>query len=211
MSVFLSNIVIRPLTATDSSTYRALRQKILSSCDALYFSDSYERERQLTESQWLEWCTEKREHCILGTFDGVELIGIVMITQQGGADSSIVEWEAVWLDPCYRGTGIGKSAYEQARQWSQDRGYKFVAGFIRATYTPALDICRGQGFVYAYTIRNEIWADGSVADTHAYLLDLRTDAYKYFAQPVHSRFKEAFPFLSQGFHAPARQDESEVA
>jgi GNAT superfamily N-acetyltransferase len=204
-------IAIRSLTAADTSAYRALRQRILNTRDALYFSDSYEREAQLTESQWPEWCAEKREHCILGTFDKAELVGIIMITRQGGKGSPIVEWEAAWLDPRYRGTGIGKSAYERAKQWSKDQGYKFVAGFIRATYTPSLDICRGQGFVYAYTIKQETWADGSVADTHAYLLDLRKSANKHASEPVEHRFRDAFPFLNQGFHAPTRQDRIEVA
>jgi GNAT superfamily N-acetyltransferase len=212
MSVpLLNSINVRPLTSTDSSIYWALRQKILKSRDARYFSDSYERERRLTEGQWLEWCTEKREHCILGTFDGVELVGIIMVTQQGTTDRPVVEWEAAWLDPRYRGTGIGKSSYERARQWSQAQGYEFVAGFIRETYTPALDICRNQGFIYVYTIQDELWADGSVADTHAYILDLRPDAYRFASEPVQSRFKEAFPFLSQGYHAPAHQGETEAA
>lgn len=118
-----SFVVIRPLTAADSPAYRDLRQKILNTKDALYFSNSYTREQQLTENQWLEWCTETPEHCILGTFANTELIGILMITRQGGSDSPIVEWEAAWLEPRYRGIGIGKLAYEKARQWSRDQGY----------------------------------------------------------------------------------------
>lgn len=196
------SFAVRPLSAADSHAYRALRQRILNIKDARYFSDSYEREGQLTESQWLDWCTEKHEHCILGTFAGLELVGIIMVTRQGGSDSPIVEWEAAWLDPRYRGLGVGKLAYEQARKWSQKQGYKFVAGFIRATYTPALDICRDQGFVYAYTIHDELWADGSVADTHAFLLDLRPGAAQYASLPILTRFEEAWPFLNQGLHAP---------
>src|SRR5262245_33475385 len=87
-----SPVVIRPLMATDSLAYRALRQRIFNSKDARYFSDSYTRERQLSENQWLEWCSEKTGHCILGTFDDAKLIGIMMITQQGGSNSPVVEW-----------------------------------------------------------------------------------------------------------------------
>ncbi|MGE3623589.1 MAG: N-acetyltransferase family protein [Bdellovibrionales bacterium] len=193
---------IRPLTADDTQSYRMIRKKILHTTDARYFSDSYERERLLSENQWLSWCTEKPEHCILGTYLDKALVGIIMVTRQGGANSPVVEWEAAWLDPRYRGTGIGKLSYEHAKQWSQKQGYKFVAGFIRATYTPALDICKSQGFVYAYTIHDELWADGSVADTHAFLLDLRQEASAYASMPVFERFKEALPFLDQGLHAP---------
>jgi GNAT superfamily N-acetyltransferase len=211
MSTLLQNITFRPLTASDTANYRALRQWILNSADSKYFSDSYEREARLTDDQWLEWCSEKREHCILGTFDKDDLVGIIMVTQQGSPDSPIVEWEAAWLDPRYRGTGLGKTFYEEARQWSRKQGYKFVAGFIRETYTPAVDICKGQGFVYVYTIKDEIWADGSVADTHAYLLDLRSDSYKHALEPLEVRFEEALPFLEQGAHAPAVQRKWAIA
>lgn len=200
-------LTIRPLTAADSAAYRSLRQKILNTRDALYFSDSYERERQLTENQWHEWCTEKAEHCILGTFDGAELIGILMVTRQGGTGSPVVEWEAAWLDPRYRGKGIGKLSYEEAQRWSQTHGYKFVVGFIRDTYTPASDICKHQGFVYAYTIRDELWADGSVADTHALLLDLQPQASTHAWESTLGHFKEALPFLMQGLHAPPEDDD----
>lgn len=203
--------VIRPLSSVDSAAYRALRQRILSTDDSRFFSDSYEREKHLTDDEWQEWCTEKNEHCILGTFADSELVGIIMITQQGDHMSPVVEWEAAWLDPRYRRTGVGKRFYERARQWSQSHGYKYVAGFIRASYTPALDICADLGFVYVYTIRDELWADGSVADTHAYILDIRQEASEHTSEPIFERFKEVYPFLAQGLHAPQRQDQNKVA
>ncbi len=134
-----------------------------------------------------------------------------MVTRQGDKSSPVVEWEAAWLDPRYRRTGVGKSFYKKARQWTREQGYKYVAGFIRATYTPALDICEDLGFTYIYTIRGEVWADESVADTHAFLLDLRPDASAHAEEPLSVRFKEAYPFLDQGLHAPSKQDESKVA
>lgn len=197
-----SNITIRTLTSADCPAYRALRQRILNSEDARFFSDSYERESKLDEKQWLEWCEEKPEHCIIGTFEGDELVGIIMVTRQGGEGSSVVEWEAAWLDPRYRRTGTGKMFYEKAKEWTKKQGYKFVAGFIRASYTPAMDICKKMGFVHVYTIKDEVWADGSVSDTYAFILDLRENASDYASLPVFERFKEAMPFLLQGLHAP---------
>jgi GNAT superfamily N-acetyltransferase len=196
---------LRPLVAADSQAYRALRKKILGTKDACYFSDSYEREGQLTEAQWLEWCAETHAHCILGTFADSELVGIIMITRQGGTDSPVVEWEAAWLDPLYRATGYGKRAYELAKKWSQEQGYKFVVGFIRATYTPALYICQKLGFVYAYTVENELWADGTVGNTHALLLDLKEQTSADISESISDHFQEAFLFLRQGVHAPPQQ------
>lgn len=133
------------------------------------------------------------------------------VTRYGGPNSSIVEWEAAWLDPRYRQAGIGSLAYEHARQWSQGQGYKFVAGFIRATYTPARKICHDLGFVHAYSVRDELWADGSIADVDAYLLDLRPEASLYASRPIPERFAEALPFLAQGVHAPPLEDNARVA
>jgi GNAT superfamily N-acetyltransferase len=191
--------------------YRALRQKILSTEDAKYFSDSYEREARLTEGQWLRWCTEEPGHCVLGTFVVGELVGIIMITQQGGQESPVVEWEAAWLDPRYRGTGVGWLAYQQAQSWSRKHNYQYVVGFIRAAYTPALDICQNLGFVHVYTISRERWADESVADTHAFLLDLRDQAATFASLPVPERFQTAFEYLNLGLHPPPKGSSSLAA
>lgn len=166
------SILIRPLKPSDVPEYRALRQKILAMGDGRYFSDSYTREAALTEAGWLEWCTEKQEHCILGTFANDELIGIMMITMLGLTKSPIVEWEATWLDPDYRKSGIGKMAYEQVALWTKRNGYQFAVVFIRADNARSREIREKQGFEYMHTKRNEVWADGSVADVHSYMLDL---------------------------------------
>ncbi len=196
---------IRPLTAADTNSYRALRQRILKTSDARYFSDSYIREAQLTHSQWLEWCAETQEHCILGTFAKTDLVGIMMITRQGGPESPVVEWEATWLDPAYRGIGIGRLAYAKAMEWSQNQGYKFVVGFIRADNTTAPHICKNQGFTYAYTIKDEVWADGTVADTNAYLLNLEHPGADLRQQRTLKHLEKALVFLNQGAHAPPKE------
>ena len=201
---------IRPLTATDTPMYRALRRKILASRDAQYFSDSFERERILSDNQWLDWCSEKHEHTILGAFDEAALVGIIMITGQGDKNSPLAEMEAAWVHPHYRGR-FGYRLYKAGLDCAKARGYDYVISFLRDNAKTSTRLCKALGYVYAYTVKDEIWADGSIADTHAYLLDLRTTAPKHALEPVHYRFKEAFPFLYQGFHAPSRQEEIEVA
>lgn len=199
----LHQISIRPLTGEDCNAYRALRQKILDIGDGRYFSDSYTREQQLTTDQlWRDWCTEKSEHCIMGTFADKELVGVMMITQQGQPDSPVVEWEATWLDPHYRSGGVAKAAYEQVNQWTLDQGYAFAAVFIRDDNKHSQDIRRKQGFVYAYTLYDEVWADGSVGNTHAFLLDLRGSTPHERHQQTVIHLKEALAHLNQGPHAP---------
>ena len=175
MKFIAQNIYIRPLTGNDIQTYRALRQRILDLGDGSCFSDSYIREKNLqTDDAWSEWCTETPDHCIFGTFDNDELIGVMMVTRYDGFGDRTVEWEAVWLDPRYRRLGIGKCAYELAQQWTETQGYNRVVGFIRADNDRAREIFERLGGRYICTKYDEVWADGSIANVHTFLLDLHS-------------------------------------
>jgi L-amino acid N-acyltransferase YncA len=191
-SPILERIEIRPLTADDSSAYFERRSEILEMGDGHYFSDSYERERQLTtEPQRRDWCSAKREHCIMGAFTNGKLVGFVMITQYGPPEDSTVEWEAAWMHPRYRGTGLTKALYEQVQQRTVDQGYSFVKSFIRADNKRWLDIRRRLGFVNVGIKRNDCWADGTYGDTHVLQFDLRA------FEPALQQQKEAIRHLEQ--------------
>jgi len=174
---FASRPTIRPLSANDSSAYRALRRRIRDMGDGKYFSDSYTREDKFTsDSEWQAWCTEAQDHCTIGTFIGEELVGIMGIVMYGKPEDLTVEWEATWLDPRYRRIGIAKLAYEEVRRWTISRGYKNAVVFIRHDNVRSREIRESQGAVYAYTKPNEIWADGSIADADAFTLNLSSTA-----------------------------------
>lgn len=169
------NVVTRPLRMDDSDVYFALRGKILDIGDGKYFSDSYTREQELTtDQQRRDWCAETEDHCIIGTFVDEELIGVMMITRQGPPGSPIVEWEATWLDPKYRGYGIARPAYETVIQWTKEHGYKYAVVYIRDENERSLKIRRNQNFTYLYTKEPEIWADGSDGVAHCCILDLHS-------------------------------------
>lgn len=163
----------RCLGPDDARAYRALRKRLLDIGDGRFFSDSYEREgRLLTDQQWRDWCTESREHCIIGTFVDGQLAGVMAITQQWPALPHVVEWEATWLAPEYRGFGIAKQAYDEVRSWTIAQGYEFAAVFIRDDNWRSREIREKQGFEFISTKHNETWADGSVGDVDFLLLAL---------------------------------------
>jgi L-amino acid N-acyltransferase YncA len=165
--------IIRPLTVNDCSVYRALRKKILETGEGKYFSDSYLREQKFaTEKQWNDWCDETQKHCIMGTFIGGSLVGVMMITMQEPAESSTVEWEATYLEPEYRRSGIARLSYQKVLEWTINAGYKHAVVYIRDDNTRSREIREKQGFIYQGTKRNEVWADGSVEDSHFYMLNL---------------------------------------
>ena len=199
----------RPTTPTPTARCAG---EVLDVGDGRFFSNSYEREARLTTSElWRDWCTEKREHCIIGTFAEKALIGAMMITRQGAASSPVVEWEATWLDPLFRGHKVGKAGYERVTQWSLDHGFSFAAVFIRADNQRSQDIRAHQGFAYAYTVPGETWADGSVADTNAYVMGLRASTPAERRQLALDHMEEILAFLDQGPHAaPTPKDRLDV-
>lgn len=190
--------IIRLLTAADADAYRAVRRRILEIGDGCYFSDSYMREKQLgTKSAWQEWCTERPDHCIFGTFINNELVGVMMITQYDAFGDDTVEWEAIWLDQRFRKQGLAKLAYDHVWRWTLDQGYDRVALFIRADNLRSLYIHQKLGARYISTKRNEAWADGSIADVHAFLLDLREPV-----RQIVRRVENTLVFLKQELRGP---------
>lgn len=179
------NLTIRTLTAEDSDMYRVLRQKVLKIGDGKYFNTSFEREKQLSEQEWREWCAETEEHCIIGTFIDEKLIGVMMITRFGDLDEKTVEWEATWFDPAYRGQGIAKKSYKKVQEWTKEHGYRYAKVFIRDDNARSRAIREKQGFVYQETLHNEVWADGSIASEHVFVKDLCNVASQGMKPCVH--------------------------
>lgn len=166
-------LVVRPLTADDSAAYRALRKKIAEVGDGRYFSGSYRRDKQFkTETQWREWCTKTADHCVVGTFIDGELVGLMTALAQEPKGNHVAEWDSVWLDPRFRRHGIAKLAYEQREEWTRTNGYKYAEVFIRDDNERSLEIRAKRGAVYTRTKRNEVWADGSIADAHFFMCPL---------------------------------------
>jgi GNAT superfamily N-acetyltransferase len=185
---------IRSLTGDDAAAYFERRDHVLKIGDGHFFSDSYEREQALTtEQQRHDWCTEKHNHCIIGAFSGQELVGFVMITQYGQPQDSTVEWEAAWVNPDYRKTGLTKSIYEKVEKWTTDQGYRYVKSFIREDNKRWLEIRRKLGFVEIGTKHVPRWADGTSGNMIVLRLDLH--APKPQAQRTLSCLEETLSFL----------------
>ena len=162
----------------DTAAYRALREKIRNGDGARNFADSYTREDELNEPLWREWCAAKREHCIVAAFDRKEdnkLASIMMITAQGPANSLVAELEATWVELEYRGSGVAKRCYEEVQKTAMEIGYQHAVVFIREDNHHSRKIREAQGFTHVRTKKDEHWADGSIADTNLFILDLYPD------------------------------------
>jgi len=172
---------IRPLVADDAEAYRALRQGVLLAGGGRYFSDSYVREQSFTSlDDWRAWCAETDKHCIIGTFHGAALIGIMGVIAYGDPSEKTVEWELTWLDPRYRGTGLAQAAYEMEHRWSVEKGFSNAVVFIRQDNVRSIAIRRKQGFEL-FGSKKEEWADGSVATALCFRKSLSEHSIKRFA------------------------------
>jgi RimJ/RimL family protein N-acetyltransferase len=195
----LQRVEIRPLVGDEASIYFPLRDGILKSGDGHFFSDSYTRERKLlTPEQQRDWCTESREHCIMGAFANGALVGIVMITQYGAPENSTVEWEAAWVDLRYRGSGLTKALYERVEQWTVDQGYNFVEVHIRSDNKRWLGVRQKLGFDQVGIRRVEEWADGTPGDSLIFRLDLHAPTLEHTVRHL----GEAIVSFNQGALVP---------
>jgi RimJ/RimL family protein N-acetyltransferase len=167
-----SQVVFRPLIASDSEAYRRLRQRVLELGEGRFFNTSYDKDREsTTDEQWRERFVQTGVRCTIGFFVDRELIGIMGILPFGDPANRTVELESTWIDPRYRRSGVAKQAYEQVRQWCLGHGYRYAIIEIRADNARSREIRERQGAAYLFTRRNVAWADGSTADTVFYLLD----------------------------------------
>lgn len=166
-------VVIRPLRAADSAAYRRLRQHILDIGEGGFFSSSYTTEQQFTsEDQWREWCTETPIRCTIGILVDGDLVGVMGIVPCGDPEHRTAEWNATWIDPRFRKSGLASQARERVREWSRVHGYRYAIVDIRADNARNLGIRAKEGAVYLCTRRGVTWADGSTADTHFFILSL---------------------------------------
>jgi len=166
-------LVVRPLTAHDSTSYRHLRRDILAIGDGKYFNSSYTREEQFTtDDHWRQWCTESQDHCTIGTFVDEALIGVMGIVRYGTPEERTAEWEATWISPPFRGYGIAKLSYQMVERWTVGRGYQKALVYIRADNVRSREIREKQGAVYSHTEPHTVWADGSVFAAHCYAISL---------------------------------------
>lgn len=166
-------VVIRPLAASDSQAYRRLRQHVLEIGEGKYFSSSYTSEQQFTsEDQWRARCAETAVQCTIGIFVDGGLVGVMRIAQCGDPGDLLTEWGSTWIEPRYRRSGMARQAYERVSAWSHERGYRYAVVDIRADNTRSREIRERQGAMYLCTQREAVWADGSRADVHYFLLSI---------------------------------------
>lgn len=78
------------------------------------------------------------------------------------------------MHPFYRRKGITRRLYQAAEHWTRLHGYHAVALYIRADNDRSQSIHIRHGARQIGLKRAEQWADGSIADTYCFKMDVAT-------------------------------------
>jgi ribosomal protein S18 acetylase RimI-like enzyme len=116
---------IRPMRADEWRELRRLRLEALRD-SPLAFGSTYEREAAFDDAEWRRWAGESaREETELGI---VAVDGRRWVAMARGSTSSGNSTEAyllgVYVDPAWRGRGLGRAVSAEVIGWARTRGLR---------------------------------------------------------------------------------------
>ena len=148
-SVGTSNVVtIARLSPADVASFRELRLRALQA-DPGAFGSSYQRESRYSDHQWREWversATGETNFIALAKSEGVA-IGMAGGYQPDHAFHERGVW-GMWVDPEWRGEGIGLRLLDAVEQWATGARAERMVLWVVDTNTAAVDLYRRAAFL----------------------------------------------------------------
>ncbi|HEX7941343.1 MAG TPA: GNAT family N-acetyltransferase [Gemmatimonadaceae bacterium] len=139
---------VRRLAANEWRVYRALRLHALrDSPDA--FGSTLEREEAFPDDEWvqrLERAAESPMEFPLIVEDDSRPIGLAW-ARIDPDDDEVAALYQVWVDPVYRGRGIGRLVIDSALDWARSSGVRQVLLSVALGPSSALEFYRRLGFI----------------------------------------------------------------
>jgi GNAT superfamily N-acetyltransferase len=139
-------VEIRRTTEDDWERLRDVRLRALE--EAPYaFGSTLERERGRTEAEWREWA----EHGRWGrgvTFvadEGDRFVGLASGFPEDD-EPDAVHLVAMWVDPSFRRSGIGRALIDAVVGWARDTGARAVHLWVADGNDAAMALYRSYGF-----------------------------------------------------------------
>lgn len=114
------NISIKQINKNDWQKFRTIRLKALQS-DPEVFGSHYEREKNYSKQDWIEWVATKTQ-AIFFIYDDEIPIGMtgIFIPQDTVAKTTAVLWGS-WIEPNYRRKGISDLMYQARIDWAKSQ------------------------------------------------------------------------------------------
>lgn len=163
----LPTATVRRIVDQDRDRYRALRLRALRS-DPMAFGSTWSRESAYSESLWTERTHQAATSSDVATWlaeiprgDLVGMTGVFWET------SSYVVW-GMWVDPRYRGTGIGGRLLDEALRWTALARPKAVVRLsVNPTQEAAVRLYLKRGFRRTGTVEPLAHAPGTIIEEMA--------------------------------------------
>lgn len=164
---------IRQMMVADAALYRKLRLKALKEAPRAFGSD-FERENSWPSEHFVERVTPSDGRCVFGAFDGARLAGCLAFARDTHAKSKhIANFFGLYVDPSYRGRGIGAALIERAVTKARATpGVTQVELAVAVDNLPALHLYEKAGFAPWGRHPSALIVDGEAVDEYAMLLDV---------------------------------------
>jgi GNAT superfamily N-acetyltransferase len=139
---------VRRFAANEWPVYRALRLHALRDApDA--FGSTLAREEAFSDDEWvqrLERAAESPTEFPLIVEDDSRPIGLAW-ARIDPDDDEVAELYQVWVDPLYRGRGVGRLVIDSALDWAHSSGVRQVLLSVALGPSSALEFYRRLGFI----------------------------------------------------------------
>jgi ribosomal protein S18 acetylase RimI-like enzyme len=137
---------IRRVTREEWERVRELRLRALADVpDA--FGSTLEGERSLDRPEWIAWIEgwESATNAMFVAERGDRWIGMAVGSRTGDEDHAHLY--GMWVDPTWRGTGVGARLVEGVLRWARSWGARWVGLAVTETNDGAIGFYEHLGFV----------------------------------------------------------------
>lgn len=166
------DISIKQLTVNDWREFSRIRLKALKT-DPKVFGSNYERESQMTETDWRSRL-EGKESAIFLIYAGATPIGMtgVGIDRDDPTGKTALLWGS-WLAPHARGKGLSELMYQTRIDWAkQQPTVEKIIVSHRASNVASKYANQKHGFVLTRK-HEKVWTDGATEDEICYELEIK--------------------------------------
>ena len=170
-----SEIVIRPLAATNAGQYRALRLKAL--CESPQsFSASFAEEEALSDEEMVRRAVPDAPSVAFGAFAGERLVGMATYIQNAREKTRHKgTMVAVYVAPDWRAAKLGRKLVEKVIAHAQALDV-ILQCTVTAENVAARRLYHSLGFIPYGLERDALCVDGRFLDEELLVLDLRRAA-----------------------------------
>jgi GNAT superfamily N-acetyltransferase len=141
----VSQVVVRRVRADEGEEIRSCRLWALAEED--FRRHFLQEEERLTRDDWSARAKRGAKSKDFATFVGASGRGLVAIADGYARDDAIVAVGGMWVQPMYRGRGVGRRLVEAVSEWAVRGGASRLALTVVATNDPALTLYERAGFV----------------------------------------------------------------